>query len=303
MNQQRKYRNGVLVGRGIQWTDFTDNVLSGCFHNCSWLMPNGERARCYARSVALGVAQEHYPEGFEHHYYHPERLKSWERQREPAKIFVDSMADLFGVWIPRDQIAEMLTTMAAVDRHTFQSLTKNPRRILDFVDLLPSNLWVGASSAPDMMWEHVLTEEQKARRLVQALETLAQVRARTGLVTWMSFEPLSHDVSAIVEGHGGALAWAVIGAASNGAALYQPNPEHVLRLLDVLDRQRVPVFFKGNLAGSPAARPWREFWPNYETTEWNEAPRPDAATSLWGYPVEIKPEWKTLPLTFGESLI
>jgi hypothetical protein len=79
----------------------------------------------------------------------------------------------------------------------------------------------------------------------------------------MSFEPLSRDVSQIVAEYPGALKWAIIGAASNGAKKIQPNPDHVQRLLDVLDAQGVKIFFKGNLEWLV----WRENFPAYDYVE------------------------------------
>jgi hypothetical protein len=73
----------------------------------------------------------------------------------------------------------------------------------------------------------------------------------------LSFEPLSWDVAPVVARYPNALRWAVIGAASRGRQYYQPAPEHVARLLAVLDEQQLPVFFKGNLDWTP----WREEYP------------------------------------------
>jgi protein gp37 len=81
----------------------------------------------------------------------------------------------------------------------------------------------------------------------------------------MSFEPLSWDVSDVVKTYPDSLRWAVIGAASNGRTYYQPDPEHVTRLLEILNYFQVPVFFKGNLKGNPAAEPWREEFPQVES--------------------------------------
>ena len=52
MNKQEKIKNGKLIGRGIQWTDFTWNVNAGCFHRCRWAMPDGSVAICYAEEIA-----------------------------------------------------------------------------------------------------------------------------------------------------------------------------------------------------------------------------------------------------------
>jgi hypothetical protein len=56
---------------------------------------------------------------------------------------------------------------------------------------------------------------------------------------------------------GSNLQWAVIGAATNGAKAYQPRPEWVRNVLQVLDEQGTKVFFKGNLKWEP----WRIDFP------------------------------------------
>jgi len=278
MNKQGKLIDGKVIG-GIEWTKmplddgserqgYTWNVIGGCEHACRWVMPDGSIAICYAESVATRVAQAHYPEGFAHHYWHPERLVEPALVETPARIFLDSMADLFGAWVPAEQIEQVLNACRNSPWHTFQALTKNAPRLLKFA--LPRNLWAGVSSPPDQMLGHVLDRNSQEKMLHRSLYTLAELAAQ-GQTTWMSFEPLSWDVSALVAAHPGALRWAVIGAASNGARVYQPDPAHVRALLDVLDEQGVPVFFKGNLKGNAAAQPWREAFP-LDGRQWLEMP-------------------------------
>jgi protein gp37 len=71
----------------------------------------------------------------------------------------------------------------------------------------------------------------------------------------MSIEPLSFDIAPLLVDSD--LQWAVIGAATNGPKSYQPRPEWVVNVLDVLDAQNTAVFFKGNIEWSP----WREEFP------------------------------------------
>ncbi len=267
MNKQGKIIDGKVVG-GIEWTKtvladgterqgYTHNVIGGCQHACRWTMPDGSTAICYAEEVAKKFRTA-YPEGFEHHYWHPEKLDDPLKVKQPSRIFIDSMADLFGRWVPAEQIEAVLAMARSASWHTFQALTKNAPRLLKFD--LPANLWAGVSSPPDQMLGHHLTREQQQKMLHRSLEVLTLLADR-GQTTWMSFEPLSWDVAPIVAAHPGALRWAVIGAASNGPKKYQADPAHVQALLDVLDSQHCPVFFKGNLAGNAAARPWRESFP------------------------------------------
>lgn len=256
MNKQEKIKNGKITGRGIQWTDYTHNPVGGCKHACRWEMPDGSIAICYAEEVAKKFTRA-YPQGFEHHYFRPQNVNDPLKIKTPAKIFMDSMSDLMGHWVPEDQINQVLSVCKQAHWHTFQLLTKNAPRLLKFD--FPDNVWVGASSSPDFMWGKKLGSSQQGKMLDKTLKTLAQVKAP---VRSMSFEPLSWDISQIVADNA-PLQWAVIGAATNGPKVFQPDPSHVTRLLEVLDRQKVPVFFKGNIWGNPAISEWREYFPGF----------------------------------------
>jgi len=252
---------------GIEWTrirrgeirlpGYTWNVEAGCKHGCRWRMPSGKIAICYAESVAERVASAAYPNGFEHHYFHPDRLEEPLRLKTPAGIFLDSMSDLMGAWIPEDEIKQVLDVCARAHWHTFQLLTKNAPRLLNFQ--FPDNVWVGASSPPDFMFGKELSRKQQTAMLVRTLTILSLVKVP---VRWVSFEPLSYDVSETVKQFPGAIQWSVIGAASDGRLLYPPAELDLLHLLDVLDAQNVRVFYKGNLRSLPlAAKHWREEFP------------------------------------------
>lgn len=250
----------------IEWTrvwgrpGYTWNVPGGCFHDCKWAMPDGVVAECYAKTVAERVAQAAYPQGFQHHYWHPERLNEPLKLAEPAGIFLDSMSDLMGHWVPEEQVHAVLEVCAKASQHVFFLLTKNAPRLLKFE--FPSNVWVGVSMPPNSMFGRQLTQAQIIRMADRGLDVLSRVDAR---VRWMSFEPLSWDAALLFPGGGHIpLEWAVIGAASSGKTYYQPDPAHVSHLLTVLGWQNIPVFFKGNLRGNAAATPWRQEFPPEE---------------------------------------
>lgn len=263
MNPQKIYdKQGDITKRLIEWTDWTWNPVAGCPHACRWTMPDGTVAVCYAEKTAESYpAMNHYPAGFDHHYWHPKRLEEPLKVKEPVKIFLDSMSDLLAARVPAEQIQAVLQVARRADWHTFQLLTKNSPRLASFD--WPVNVWPGVSSAPDSMFGKALDRNQQERYMHKALKTLTALREsaiygnQSDRVTWVSFEPLSWDVAPIVAQYPNALKWAVIGAASNGSKYYQPNPRHVENLLRVLDEQGVPCFMKGNLKWSP----WREDFP------------------------------------------
>jgi len=244
---------------GTRMRGYTWNPVAGCQHGCQWTMPDGKTAICYADSAASGIAKAAYPEGFAHHYWHPERLEEPLKVKEPSGIFLDSMSDLMGAWVPTEQIQQVLDICEKAHWHTFQLLTKNSPRLKQFD--FPPNAWVGCSSPPDFMFGKPLDRKQQMAMLERSLTCLAQENVP---VRWMSFEPLSWDCSSIVRRFAGVLKWAVIGAASNGRNYYPPKKSDLLALLWVLDAQKCRVFFKGNLRSLPwAANHWREEFPDW----------------------------------------
>ncbi|MBN8592256.1 MAG: DUF5131 family protein [Anaerolineae bacterium] len=246
MNKQYK----SSTRRGIEWTDYTWNPVGGCQHGCRWTMPDGSVAICYAELVAERVASEIYVHGFEHHYWRPDVLKEPQKLKKPARIFLDSMSDLMGHWVPDAQIEAVLDVCRQTPQHQYQLLTKNAPRLTKFD--FPSNVWVGVSAPPSMIMGKRLTHLQQVRMVERQLNTLKKVQVP---VRWMSIEPLSFDIAPLLKDS--PLEWAVIGAATNGKKTYQPESVWVQKTLDVLDAQGTKVFFKGNLEWHE----WREEFP------------------------------------------
>lgn len=125
---------------GIQWCDATWNPIRGCSR-----VSEGCR-NCYAEVVAArfsgpGQAYEglarHTSNGgarwtgkimfVEAHLFDPIRWK------KPARIFVDSMSDLFHEGVTDAQLDTIFAVMALADRHVFQVLTKRPARMREYV--------------------------------------------------------------------------------------------------------------------------------------------------------------------------
>jgi len=83
----------------IEWCDFTWNPVTGCYHGCDY---------CYARRIA----HRFFPKtvGF-NPYFWRDRLREPLALKKPARIFVCSMADLFGDWVPREWIEAVFETV------------------------------------------------------------------------------------------------------------------------------------------------------------------------------------------------
>ncbi len=164
MNKQAKSD----VKRGIEWTNYTWNPVGGCLHECRWEMPDGTIAECYAETVAERVAQSAYPHGFEYHYWRPEQLAKPLSVTKPSRIFLDSMSDLMGHWIPDEQVEAVLDICRQAHWHSFQLLTKNAPRLLNFK--FPPNVWIGMSAPPTFMFGKRLSLAQQARMLNRMLD-------------------------------------------------------------------------------------------------------------------------------------
>ncbi len=81
-------------------------------------------------------------------------------------------------------------------------------------------------------------------------------------VRFMSIEPLWFDVAPVFEEwleteEKLPFEWAIIGAASSGSRVFQPKVSWAHSLIEVIEGQDVPIFFKGNMEWDD----WREAFP------------------------------------------
>lgn len=214
----------------IEWTEFTWNPITGCRHGCQY---------CYARRQAqrfcgdirlnktseqlrqtedgLWILEEPFrnnqgkviplPVGFEP-LLHRYRLPMPAQKKKPANIFVCSMADLFGEWVPDEWIREVLAACAAAPWHNYLFLTKNPERYLTLAyrGLLPEGdgFWWGAT----------ITNQDDYDRKGLTLFNLPK-----GCRTFFSIEPLQGPIAM-----GLMPEWLIIGA-ETGAGAKQNKPK------------------------------------------------------------------------------
>lgn len=127
----------------IEWTDGTWNPVTGC----TQISPGCDH--CYALAFSerfRGVPGHPYEQGFDLRM-RPERLELPLTWRKPRMVFVNSMSDLFHEEIPDEFIERVFETMLRAHWHTFQVLTKRPRRMAKLADWLPwpPNVWAGTS--------------------------------------------------------------------------------------------------------------------------------------------------------------
>lgn len=114
----------------IEWTDEVWNPVTGCSK-----VSEGCK-NCYAErfSHRFGWTKKPWTVGNaeENVKLHPERLEQPLRWRKPRKIFVNSMSDLFHEQVPFEFIDKVFAVMALSPKHTFQILTKRPKRMLEY---------------------------------------------------------------------------------------------------------------------------------------------------------------------------
>lgn len=147
-----------------------------------------------------------YPFEFEptfHHY----RLNEPYEKTEPQTIFVGSMTDLFGNWIPDSWIEKVFEACNKAPQHKYLFLTKNPERYVDlyngklFPYLHKENMWFGTS----------ITNAEETERAASAIGKLP-----LNCNKFFSIEPLHMDIASTSAwantGYGKWASWFIIGA-------------------------------------------------------------------------------------------
>jgi protein gp37 len=244
----------IIDGEEIERDGYTWNPTGGCKHGCTWQMPDGSITECYAKTIAERFTKA-YDRGFDAHYWRPHLLNAPLKVKDPSGIFVGSMADLFGHWVPDEEIHQVIDVMREADWHIFQTLSKFPIRLPKF-NPYPQNVWVGVSVPAG----HLMSKTGGVKALQAYLRHMKNIEAS---IRFMSIEPLWFDVAPVFEawleqGEDLPFEWVIIGAATNGSKTFQPKYEWTASLVDLLERQNIPIFFKGNLEWSD----WRDEFPN-----------------------------------------
>ncbi len=153
----------------IETFDYTWNPVTGCLKGCEYCYAKRSANRLYSmkkrkiiRSINYPGKAPYYiaapgalcPRNFEPTYY-PHRLQEPIIKKKPSTIFVCSMGDLLGDWVPKEWIERVIITARMSPQHTFFFLTKNPKRYEEFE--WPKNCWLGTTVTRqqdfDRVWE------------------------------------------------------------------------------------------------------------------------------------------------------
>jgi protein gp37 len=238
----------------IEWCDMTFNPVTGCLHGCPY---------CYARERVkqfqgydlegkitifnpydgpavldnpLTVTSKYgkarraaFPYGFDP-TLHMYRLDEPAKKSSPVTIFVCSMSDLFGEWVPDEWIEKVFDSCRQAPWHRYLFLTKNPGRYLrleaDGKLPLEHNFWYGSTvTGPDKYY--FFSDRHR---------------------TFLSVEPILEPFDVIdidLDGIDLVILGAETGHRENKAI---PERGWVQGIVDVCRESDVPVFMKGSIA-------------------------------------------------------
>jgi len=172
--------------------------------------------------------------------FHPERMGDPEKMKIPQTIFVCSMADLFGEWVPQEWIQSVFIACQQAPQHTYIFLTKNSGRVEQlsahscFEEFMnQDNVWFGTT---------ITGEEDSIDRLGHLISSDLPNR-------FISFEPIfkypfesdqyNGDLTGIKQ--------VIIGAQTNPDRC--ASLEAVMRICENADNVRAKVFMKDSLTG------------------------------------------------------
>lgn len=179
--------------------------------------------------------------------------------RKPQRVFMCSMTDIFGEWVPDEWLDRIFAVMALTPQHTYQVLTKRPERMREYLTN-PVPLSVGTTDRADMVertvdavagdygwhaapfmwplpnvWLGVSAEDQE--RLNERYPLLADTPAA---VHFLSLEPL---LGSIVLHDASYPEWVIVGGESGPRA----RPFDLAWARSIIEQCRaasVPVFVK-----------------------------------------------------------
>ncbi|MCE5270782.1 phage Gp37/Gp68 family protein [bacterium] len=209
----------------IEWCHFTWNPITGCKHGCPY---------CYVPRVK-GRFEKNPMEP----RLHKGRLTEPFSTRQSRLIFVGSTGDMWGEWVPREWIEQVLTICREAHWHKYLFLTKNPIRYRQFAPIIPSNCWCGTSVSGGTMeghdfelkrvnWLHKAPAGQQFISLEPWLGRLSNAGADVLIDSWIATAD-----------------WLIVGGLTGPRAI-QPPTEDLADLVETAKTYRVPLFVKDN---------------------------------------------------------
>lgn len=251
----------------IDWCDATWNPVTGCLHGCEYCYASriAERFKGGFDFIAHGEAKPLcwvvenpgimndgrkavYPFGFDP-TFHRYRLDEPQHWKKPRNIFVCSMADIFGDWVPDEWIKEVFKACEAAPQHRYLFLTKNPKRYYSLI-----GKGILADNGTDMRFGFTMDGVYAPTRPIPK-----------GFGTFTSIEPLRARLTQTELNDATATEWVIIGAETgNRKGKVVPDKNWVYDIVEACREEDVPIFMKESLRdlmGSDFRQdfPWEEY--------------------------------------------
>ena len=242
----------------ISWTSTTWNPV----HGCSKVSEGCDR--CYAETLSLrrGWTQKAWTgeNAKENVMLKPHKLREPYKYKEPKRVFVNSMSDLWHPQVPDDYLAKVFAVMVDLPQHVFQILTKRPRRAARWGGKWTDNLWQGTS-----------VENKKT---LFRIDQLRECQAKT---LFLSLEPLLEDLGELnLDG----IDWVIVGGESGKG--FRPMDHSWARAIrDQCVEKGVAFFFKQSAA--------------YRTEMGTELEETDGTKTTWQQYPDTMPTQETEP--------
>jgi protein gp37 len=182
-----------------------------------------------------------FPYGFDP-TFHRYRLDEPQKVKKPSTVFVGSMTDLFGEWVPDEWITAVFEACAKAPQHRYIFLTKNPKRYGPLEH--PDNFYFGATATTEKEFKQAMLHD----------------------IDFVSIEPIAElfcidewivDIAGNVS-----LKWVIVGAESgNRKGKIIPEREWIEAIAADCQRKNIPLFMKDSLKdiwGEPLIQqlPW-----------------------------------------------
>lgn len=221
-------------GNMYPWVTHTHTHLGGkCAHECSY---------CYVQAIAKRFGHERYTGEL--------RLVETEFSVNYGKdrvIFVEHCNDLFANAVPDAWILRILEHCRAYPDNTYVFQTKNPDKMLRYLNVMPVNRLLGCTletNEPDVILKVSPTAPLPFSRC-EAMKQLSDV----GEKTFFTVEPilscrgwnLAHGIANANP------AFVNIGADSKGIGLPEPKKCEILALIAWLEEYQIEIRQKSNL--------------------------------------------------------
>lgn len=221
----------------IQWTDATWNPTTGC----TKVSPGC--AQCYIeRTIPFRTAKRRFVNGHIPLVFHAYRIPQPLHWREPRRIFVNSLSDLFHKDVPDQFLHEVYATMEAAHWHQFQILTKRPDRMRSYLAWRygPDEDHPRGRIPSRHIWHGVSVENQRVAnaRIAELVNTRSAVR-------FLSMEPLLEHVDLMADSHffRNFIHWVIVGGES-GPKSRRCDLAWVRSIVTQCQANEIPVFVK-----------------------------------------------------------